>query len=132
MSTSSLWDWAPRPRTPTLQRPLQQAAWWCGRASEAVCPHPHPHPADLRGVLPCARAPQDPLRFQGLEGRRTLGPRPLTLASLLPTGSLTSVFVRLPCGGVGVSIPLMCKSRSVCSRSRWSQKPRPRFPQKSG
>lgn len=39
--------------------------------------------------------------------------RPVTLASDLgfpsPTGSLTSLFVRLPCGGVGVSISLMCK-----------------------
>lgn len=36
----------------------------------------------------------------------TLPPDP---GSLLPAGSLTSVFVRLPCGGVGVSVSLMCK-----------------------
>lgn len=30
------------------------------------------------------------------------------LALPVPAGSLTSVFVRLPCGGVGVSVPLAC------------------------
>lgn len=46
------------------------------------------------------------------EGPTVLPGPPATLASDLalpvPAGSLTSVFVRLPCGGVGVSVPVMC------------------------
>lgn len=74
---------------------------------DAVCP-------SLVGILcviQSARRHQDPTAFPGQHSAVPtpcdLGP--LTLAFLLPAGSLTSVFVRLPCGGVGVSISLMCK-----------------------
>lgn len=59
--------------------------------------------------------------------RGRLRPRPLTSLPV-PAGSLTSVFVRLPCGGVGVSAPLLRTCRPVCSRPRRPQKPPPTPP----
>lgn len=80
------------------------------------CPAPRPSARSPRGPPPRAPRVVQSAPVVGvscvLHGARAPPGPPAASASDLalpvPAGSLTSVFVRLPCGGVGVSVPLAC------------------------